>query len=416
MRAGPRAEPSDNHVTLVLVRPPSVAAPLALAILVAGCSSRAHPPGMMEDLGGAGAGGTPNDAGFLDIAQQDGPPPLDAAGLCGNEIIPALADPPNLYFVIDRSGSMSDVVDGTVKYVALEKAVVDLVRHVGDRARVGAAVFPGFDAQNSCSTGLEVFPTKLGDSAKYLDSGVDGPVTISFAKAIDGKPYGGTPTAATLAGLYGTLTALAGKTYVVLATDGGPNCDLALGCDASLCMANIEGAPGCTNTTYNCCGAKDPYYGPANCLDADPTKAAVEALADAGIPTYVLGLPAPAGQPGSATYAWLLDELATVGGTARATEPKYYAIDQMSELGQVLDAIGATVVVTCDFTLASPPPDPDLVNVYFDTTVVPRDPTDGWDWTSTTSFSLRGAACDELKSGSVQQVQFVIGCPTKKPN
>jgi len=36
-------------------------------------------------------------------------------------------------------------------------------------------------------------------------------------------------------------------------------------------------------------------------------------------------------------------------------------------------------------------------------------------WSSPTEIELVGAACAELRSGKVKQVQIVSGCPTQHP-
>src|SRR5262245_48724403 len=81
------------------------AARIAVAAVVAlvACSDEARPPGLRgpyEGLGGAG--GIDFDGGT------SGPPPVDAdaSGICGNEVHPLIVDAPNLYFVLDASGSM----------------------------------------------------------------------------------------------------------------------------------------------------------------------------------------------------------------------------------------------------------------------------------------------------------------------
>jgi hypothetical protein len=74
--------------------------------------------------------------------------------------------------------------------------------------------------------------------------------------------------------------------------------------------------------------------------------------------------------------------------------------------------IGIKVAVSCTVNIGQEPPDPALVNVYFDTTLVGQDDTDGWAWVDATTIEIRGAACDQLKSGEVLQVQVVSGCPT----
>lgn len=377
--------------------------------LLVGCTGR-DVPGLLDDhILDAGK----DEFVFDDDFDPDKPPAPDAGGLCGNEIIPTLTEPPNLYFVIDRSGSMSDVIDGTSKYLSLEIALVDLVRKIGSRARIGATIFPAYDQGDSCLTGEEVFRTTLGDPLSYAGSGKDGPVTRGFAQAIHRTPRGGTPTGATLEAIRPKLTQLEGDTYVILATDGGPNCNRNAQCSALTCIPNIEKLSACEDNSQNCC--TPDKYGRINCLDSTRTLKAVEELAQAGIKTYVIGLPGAAGEVGTEIYAWLLDQMAILGQTARSSTPKYFAVSQMSELHEVLAEIGAEIIATCDFTLAEPPEEPGKVNVYFDEEVVPRDPKDGWDWTSPTSLSLRGEACRRVKSGGVLQVQIVVGCPTEQP-
>jgi hypothetical protein len=223
-------------------------------------------------------------------------------------------------------------------------------------------------------------------------------------------PGGGTPTAATLLGTIPTLTALPGRTFVILATDGGPNCDASATCDSSLCIDNIESVAGCPpGGTPNCC---DPsIYGPLDCLDEQPTIDAVTAIATAGVSTYVIGV------PGSGPYAGLLDQLATAGNTARSSEPLYYPVDSYDEASfeSALSQIAAKITATCTLSLAAPPPDPTHVNVYFDNTAVPADPVNGWVLNGAT-VTLLGNACNEVMSGDVLNVRVVAGCPTLQPN
>lgn len=385
---------------------------LALAAVAGGCGSR-HTAGLLEDS--LADGGARDASEFEDDYDPSKPPPPrpDASGYCGNDIIPTIANPPNLYFVIDRSGSMGDIVEGKSKSTSLEIAVVDLVRRLGARARIGAAVFPGHDPTSSCRPGVEVFPATIGDPLSYIDSGKDGPITLQFASAIHAAPFGGTPTGPTLENLLPNLTTLEGKTYVILATDGGPNCNPDAQCGALTCIPNIEALPGCSQTSRNCC--TNETYGRVNCLDATRTVRAVQALREEGIITYVIGLPGAEGDVGTEIYSWLLDEMAVAGGAAREGPPKYFAVDKMSELREMLASIGAEIIATCDYTLERAPKERGKVNVYFDTTIVPRDAANGWDWTGDASLSLRGEACAEVKSGAVGQVQIVVGCPTEEP-
>jgi hypothetical protein len=355
------------------------------------------------------------------------PPAQNAQGLCGNTLLAATTDHPNLYFVIDRSGSMQDFVDGEQKYAAVVRAVISLVRSLGPQANVGAAVFPGraVSETNPCARGEEVFMTQPGDALPSGSCG-DGLVTRAFTVAVSpaGGAFGSTPTASTLTNLLPTLDRLSGRTFVILATDGGPNCNASATCAADKCIPNIEGQcqPG-----LNCCTQET--FGPQACLDEDPTRDAVGALFSHHIPTYVIGI------PGSGPYSALLEQLALAGGTARPMHPAYYDVLHLAELDEVLASIGAKVVLPCHLRLEAPPPNRALVNVYIDRELLTYGSEDGWIWSdfgdagadeeseaeplpaeagasSQVELDLVGAACDKLASGKVSQVQIIFGCPT----
>jgi hypothetical protein len=232
-----------------------------------------------------------------------------------------------------------------------------------------------------------------------------------------------TPTAATVRGLEPKLLSLLGKTYVILLTDGAPNCNATTPCGADTCSINVEGGCDPANPSLNCC---DPSFGQGYvyCTDADPTIAAVASLAKSKIPTFVVGM------PGTADYQDLLDDVAVAGGTSRPTRPHYYPVSGSADLTATLQSIALQVAVQCQVSLATPPPDPRLVNVYFDKRVVKLDPENGWTWGSpdggsgtleggpdaASGGSMRidivGEACDELKRGDVFELQVVAGCPT----
>ena len=402
---------------------PAHAAALGLLLAISGCGSKDRAPYAVgaaydgKSSGGAGAGD-----GLIHTVPPP-PPPPDAGGLCGNQIIPLILDHPNLYFVLDASGSMNDAMDrpnarGILlsKYAAARGAIAEVLRTVGHRVSYGAAIFPGDpDASGdlSCPPGAEVFPTQPGDPVAWAISGNDGPVLTSLLNTLARRaPSGLTPTAASIEALKGTLLGLKGKTYAFLLTDGAPNCDLSRGCTVDGCTINIEaraaGFPGCTDDpTLNCC---DPKYGAYDyrwCLDGDPTVAAVSELASGGVQTYVIGM------PGTAAYQGLLDRLAIAGGTARPTEPQYYPVDGSDDLATTLQQIGLSVTISCDVKLEQVPPDPSSVRVYFDQTMIHLDPQNGWTWASDDTIRMVGSSCDQLKAGDVVQVQVVANCPAQ---
>jgi hypothetical protein len=319
-------------------------------------------------------------------------------GVCACSDAPLVIDPPTIYYVLDRSGSMSEFN----KWGNIQSVLGDLFIALGPRVSVGAAVFPD-PAFDQCAVGVEVFPPRRGD----MPAGTAGPVEASLFNTLRFiLAAGGTPTAATLTSLLPKLKAIPGKTYVVLATDGGPNCNSSASCGADQCIANIENAPGCSPTSPSCC-TNPNTGGPQDCLDGQPSIDAVKAIASAGIPVYVVGV------PGSAPYASLLDQMALAGGTARGSEPQYYAIDTADQAAFLasLSKIAAKITGNCTLDLGTIPPDPSLVNVFFDEKPIPQSGPDGWTLDGS-SVTILGASCQKVLDGTVLDVRVVAGCPT----
>jgi hypothetical protein len=383
--------------------------PRAFVAAIAGCGVA---------LAASGGCGADRPSAFGDVVFQsptaDGfsPPPIawdgtlhvpmcnigPEGGVCACADQPLLLDTPNIYFVLDRSGSMAQFNKWANIQLVLQKLVVAL----GPRASIGAAVFPN-PSQDGCSAGVQVFRPKRGDAP----AGTPGPTEATFITVLSRIPAaGGTPTAATLSSLLPSLKSLPGKTFVVLATDGGPNCNAGANCGADQCTLNIDNTTNCAPNGANCCMDPSPDSR-RGCLDAQPAIDAVKAIAAAGIPVYVVGV------PGSAPYATLLDQLAQAGGTARVGEPQYYAINSADQAAfmDILSSIAAMITGSCTLDLGNLPPDPSLVNVFFDERVLPQAGPDGWTLDGTT-VTILGASCQKILTGNVLDVRVVAGCPT----
>ena len=350
----------------------------------------------ISSSGGGGGGGPFRDAG---IPKLPGCGAQDNGGYCDCVDTPLFADPPNIYFVLDRSGSMAE----NNKWDQVRQVVAQILRGLGPRANFGATVFPGFE-QSSCALPKEILSISPGDRP----GDGDGPTTRALLRATSGTPYGGTPTAQALRSVLPILRNAAGKTFVILATDGGPNCNSAASCGFDQCMPNIENTDGCSSLgPRNCC--EPPQGFREACLDAPATSSAVAALKAAGIPVYVVGL------PGTSQYGALLDDLAISGGTALAASPKYYKVDlQSTALLTALKKIAAKIVATCEFKLKEAPADPSKVNVYLDEVVLPADPVNGWKIEAGT-VTLLGSSCSKVLNGDVLDVRIIAGCPTVEP-
>ena len=389
------------------MRPLRAAALVLLALGWPLSCTNERPPALAElPSGEAGAGGEPG------LVLSDGGP--DPSGPCGEQSIPAIEDPPNLSFIIDHSASMGDILEGSglSKYENARIALSQVLRAVGHRVNYGAAIFPGLDGATGCEAGDQLVEVGPGDPPSYAREGKTGPILKDLLLRLQiADVDGGTPVAASLDAMLPTLSELPGKTFVVLLTDGAPNCNDELSCTASSCIPNIEGltAGGLDcRSAVNCCAphAQNPNAN-LSCVDAEASVAAVTALADAGISTFVVGM------PGSEPYVDVLDAMAEAGGTARDSTPKYYPVSDTDELEASLKAIAASVSITCDLPLDYEPPDQDYVNVYFDGQLVEYDPSDGWEWTDDGHVAIRGAACDQLAAGDVLEVQILAGCKTE---
>jgi hypothetical protein len=379
---------------------------LCIALLSVACAERDRPP-PLESAAGEPPAKQDGGLGVGDVNNAG-----DGAVLCGNQQIPAIVDRPNLYFVIDRSGSMADSFGpgGFSKYDSAQIALGSVLRALGHRLNYGAAVYPSL-ASAECGVGQELLPTTPGDGPEYGEVSQNGPVLARLLYALDLiSPYGGTPTTPTLELLLPQITALSGKTYVVLMTDGAPNCNPDIRCKPDACIPNIEGVSlgeQACDANYNCCDPKNLGAGAQqSCVDADASESVIAKLAAAGVRTFVVGF------RGAEAYTKLLDRMATAGQTARAETPKYYPAADAEALTRALRGIGSGIAISCDIELDQVPESASLVNVYLDTTLVAYDAIDGWSWTTNKSIRLNGAACSELSSGDIFRVQILAGCST----
>src|SRR5688572_7804768 len=324
-----------------------------------------------NDLGSSGG----NDSGSGGSGGEGG-------GSCGGEEVTADPVVANVLFVIDKSGSMNATPDGFTesKWDTLVESLGTALTAVQDDIGMGLQLYPSGDTSTdvcAVETGVEV------DVAPGATALPDIEAALSSA-----TPDGQTPTAAALLLALDYFTEgagvdLEGEPFVVLATDGGPNCGSGDSCvPAEGCQPSddcgIEEAATCTINIEGCGGGGCPDEGSycleaSECLDDDATLAAVTALADAGISTIVVGM------PGSESYQAVLDELAVAGGLpAQLTSPKYYKVDDADGLSQTLQDITRGVIRSCDILAEEPPPDPTKVNVFIDGEVIPKDPDDGW--------------------------------------
>jgi hypothetical protein len=304
--------------------------------------------------------------------------------ICGQEDLPLQYNvSSDVLIVLDRSGSMMGMLAG------VKDAVNTVVGASEEMIWFGLMPFPNSVPPNECRL-IAPLTVCLAPSAPHVTLGPNRAADI--AAVLAGLTVcGNTPTKDTLRRARAYLNgAGTGHTqYVLLATDGLPNCNGSL--DGSTCY--------CPDDPTVC--ADDPYQ----CIDHEETYAAIDDLSSDGIKTYVLGM----GSWGSADQD-IMNEMASRGGTG-----SFYPAERPEDLLAAFEAIMGTVVLSCQFDL-HPTGDVDAtkVNFYIDGTLVPRDEShgNGWDYVDEDTVEFYGDWCTGIMSGDVSGVSATFGCPT----
>lgn len=336
--------------------------------------------------GSTDGGGTPGvDAGPMVVRFDSGPPidtgPRFDAGCEATSPIATtiVGDPPDMLLTVDISGSMcAPLIDtfpptsAETKLAVMKAALTDLVTRMDARINFGLMLFPGDGACGAGTVRNGIAPR----NASAVNTTIGG-LNDSFFSCPLANP-GATPTHTSLAAAlayYETLPVNPIGRYVLLATDGLPNCG--------------------------------PVDSEGNTEETVPeTVAAIEALRAAGISTYVLGFGADfTGGDGP------LRQMATAGGTSAP-----YNARSAAELEAALDAIAAEVIPpSCTVELDGPTRDPRLFQVRFDGgPLIPRNEsrTSGWDYdAASNTITFYGAECAAVQGGSVASVDVDFGCP-----
>jgi len=383
---------------------------------------------LMLGKGGAtssGGGGASSTAGNTSAGSGNAPATCESfAGIdpvmCGTSSVEAQIKTVNMMLVIDKSGSMASGLDGTEtgvpsKWTGMQQALATALANVQNDINFGMILFPSADAANAPKNDL-LKACEVETGAMAVDVPIlSGASAVTAVKgALTGTmPAGGTPTSQALKAAYDYFTSgdgltKAGDKYVLLATDGGPNCNSNNTCDnqPDRCTCVIDSA-----AAASCCNGKGSL-----CLDDDAVLLQIKALANKGIPTFVVGV------PGTEAYSTYLDKFAEAGGKVNpdpTSLTKYYKVDAtggVQGLVDVFSTITTQLVRNCDIQLKQNPEVIDKVNVAIDCNVIPQS-ADSWVIDTSTdpnTLLLKGKTCENIQAAGAKRVDVVYGCATIK--
>jgi hypothetical protein len=324
--------------------------------------------------------------------QDDGPvvdqpviPDTPWENICGEENLPLQYNvSSDVLIVLDRSGSMMGILDN------VKVAINTVVDASDDKIWFGLMPFPNSVPPNDCRL-IAPLTECAPPVTPHVALGPNRAPDIASAMSTL-RVCGSTPTTVTLRNAHAYLSSAAtGHTmYVLLATDGVPNCNGDL--DGNTCT--------CLDTESGCAD------NPLACLDDEAAYVELDDLLADGIKTYVLGM-------GSGLMAGDIDvmnSMAEHGGTG-----SFYPAETPAELLAAFEAIMGTVVVSCLFDLnPGADTDPTKVNIYVDGEIVPQtsDYSNGWNYVDEDTIEFYGPWCDRILSGDVSGVGATYGCPT----
>ncbi len=316
-------------------------------------------------------------------------------------------------FVIDRSGSMDTALEAQVgdasrspsRWNTLADALrVSIVGETETRLSMGALVFPRVPVverpsfEESCNT------NPLLPEDRVLPSLNNSTAILRIFQRT--RPRGSTPTYSAIVRAGDILRDEAARDpdrsrarYIVLATDGGPNCNEML--DPTNCVCAVEDPSGRDICRDN------PALARWFCLDRNRVVEHVQSLASQGFFTYVVGLDNPSELPMIET----LNAMAVAGGRANPVgDFRYYSIRRVDQLFATFHDI-ATTLTRCAFVTPSRPDNPDEIRVEVGGLTVPRDRAhqNGWDWSDQGygEITLYGRTCTRAAEAPVNAI---VGC------
>ncbi len=345
------------------------------ALLLLGCTDNAP----VNDVGDAGEGAGDGDADNDSDADSDGDADGDTTPddeNCGEQDIKLKLAGVKVMFLVDFSSSMTQGGKWGTAANAIEKMVTD---PANADTHFGLHVFPkpGLNPLNICDAAfapaVDVGPDTSQDIVQWMNGHKPG--AFSMTPLVAGlKYYLGVKETA----LHDPET----SNYVVVLSDGEDSCFGLEGTSILYPFNTRNLLSGIVDDMKDVSGIKTVAIGFGNVNGT--AKEQLNAIARNGGSSFTDYIPAADGPALEAA----LEEI------AKSIRPCRYFVEQPDQ----------------EF-------DPSKVNFYFDDDKVDRDRKheDGWDWTQSDELEVEfyGEACEQIKAGTVADVNATFGCPTR---
>ena len=180
---------------------------------------------------------------------------------------------------------------------------------------------------------------------------------------------------------------------IVLATDGGPNCNPSPGVDHDVCV--------CTSAPVDCAS---PTRGVYQCLDDTRTIGTIRSAYDRGIPVYVVGIE----DPNRTDLSDVLDRMAVAGGRARniSGERRFYNVRSADALRGALEEI-SSAITSCTYQVPRVPTPSETVRITVGDRMLIEGVDFSWGNEALGEVVLTGTACESSRvSGTSVRVQL----------